>query len=284
MGQFNLLTTLVCLVIIAYIIYKCYNAAKYPIYENFQSVSKAMIIVEPRKHKLLKTVIANFDNRMDASWDLYVFHGRQNKTEAKEAINNINKRNVFLKELDYDNISADEYNELFKDEDFWNQINAEHILVFQTDAVTCSKSTHSIDEFLQYGYIGCSANNEIIGVHPNSPWYSGPDTWLNKSKMKDYSFYGIGGLSLRKKSFMLKCIKRMPYPKTFPEDVYYSECVKEFEDASLRPESANTLMNFCAQYSYSPDNKSWGAHKTNASIPLSDPFYEYCPEAKVLFE
>jgi hypothetical protein len=38
--------------------------------------NNAMVIVEPREHKLLEAVIKNFDDIMDSSWDLYVFHGK----------------------------------------------------------------------------------------------------------------------------------------------------------------------------------------------------------------
>ncbi len=269
-----------CVIIILYVLLRTEYTKECETFQSSQS--KAMIIVEPRKHKLLKPVIANFDKRLDSTWDLYVFHGRLNKTDAEESISNINTRKVFLKELPYDNLNADEYNALFKEESFWNQIDAEHILVFQTDAVTCANSPYKIDDFLQYGYIGCSAYKDVIDVHPKSPWAEHTDKWLNKKNVGEYGFYGIGGLSLRKKSFTLKCIKDMPYPKTFPEDVYFSKCVKDAKDATLRPESADVLMNFCSQHSYSPENKSWGAHKINEFVSSSDPFYEFCPEAKML--
>jgi hypothetical protein len=73
------------IIIILYFIYK----NKTNIYENFVNINKiyneikhseystnAMIIVEPRKHKLLKNVIENFDSIMNSSWDLYVFYGK----------------------------------------------------------------------------------------------------------------------------------------------------------------------------------------------------------------
>lgn len=275
-----------CITIIAWLLHKSLRNSNTSVesYTNTNTnteVKKAMIIVEPRKHKLLQPVISNFHLRMNPSWDLYVFHGRLNKLEAEIAVQGIHGRNVFLKQLEYDNLTTEDYNALFKEERFWNQIDAEHILVFQTDTVTCSKSPHSIDRFLQYGYIGCSAYKDVIGVHPRS-LFGGADKWFKKASMKEYPFYGIGGLSLRKKSFTVKCIRDMPeYPKDFPEDVFYGTCVSK-ANSILRPESASVLMDFCTQGSYEKEHKGWGAHKTNETISASSPFYEFCPEARML--
>jgi hypothetical protein len=256
--------------------------------EGFQTSpdKKAMIIVEPREHPLLKTVLANFHKRMDHSWDLYIFHGDSNKAYTESAAQDIideKTRAVFIKSIHKNNLTADEYNVLFKDPSFWNMIDAEHILVFQTDAVTCKNSSFSVDDFLKYGYIGCSNTANAIGVHPESLW-GGSDRWMGKGNMKDYPFYGVGGLSFRKKSFTLKCIRDMSeYPDSFPEDVFYSICVEKPENKHICPEGTEALMNFCTQ-GHSNPNKSWGAHKTNVHISKNDPFYEYCPEANILFE
>lgn len=256
--------------------------------EGFQTSpdKKAMIIVEPREHRHLKSVLTNFHKRMDPAWDLYIFHGDSNKSFAEAAASDIideKTRNVFIKSIHKNNLTALEYNALFKDPAFWNEIDAENILIFQTDAVTCKNSTFSIDDFLKYGYIGCSHTPNAFGARADTLW-GGPDHWMGKASMQEYPFYGVGGLSLRKKSFILKCIKDMPeYPETFPEDVFYGICVEKPENKHMCPEGSEALMNFCTQ-GHSNPNKSWGAHRSNDLISKDDPFYEYCPEAKILFE
>jgi hypothetical protein len=74
----------------------------------------ALVIVEPRKHKMLKYVCENFDQHMCKSWDLYVFHGKSHYAHAEEAVSQIKGRKVILIALDKDNFTADDYNITFK--------------------------------------------------------------------------------------------------------------------------------------------------------------------------
>jgi len=217
---------------------------------------------------------------MPKSWDLYVFHGKSNGSYAEAATREIKRggRKVYLFPLESDDMNADQYNELFKRLEFWNKVNAEDILVFQTDAVLCGKSKFKIDDFTKFDYIGCSNKRNTIGRHED---YWGKDTtqyWTGDAS-SNLSFYGIGGLSFRKNSFQKKCIKDNPnIESSFPEDVFYSECV---EKSSNKPKDVSDLRNFCTQYSYfSP---SFGAHKTNLlKKEHKKSFFEFCPAAKAL--
>ena len=237
------------------------------VYYNF-TPSRAMIIVEPRKHELLKYVCENFDKNMDKSWDMYVFHGKTNGGFAAEATSEIRGRKVILIPLETDNLNADQYNELFKRLDFWNQVKAEDILVFQTDAVLCPASKYKIDDFTRYDYIGCASYHGAIGNEK--------EVWAKKYS-KGNSFYGMGGLSFRKNSFQKQCIRQYPnISKDYPEDVFYSNCV---EKSSNKPMDSVTLSNFCTQDTF--DRRSFAAHSTwyMAEEQKKD-FYQYCPAAK----
>lgn len=233
------------------------------------NMRNAMVIVEPRNHPFLKTVIDNFDRQMDSSWDLYVFHGTKNADYAAEAIKHIVKRRVFLRSIDTDNLDADKYNSLFKKAHFWNKIQAENILIFQTDAALCSKSSKTIYDFINFDYIGCSYDNIAIGKNAVDWWG------------KDNSFYGVGGLSFRKKSFILKCISDNPnIEDNFAEDVFFSNCVV---NSVNKPRTANQIADFCTQSKFT--NKSFGAHQTSTLKKDSgqdnyDMFAEFCPEIK----
>jgi len=232
------------------------------IYKRIQG--RAMVIVEPRKHKLLKYVCENFDKNMCKSWDLYVFHGKSHSEFAREAVEEIKDRKVFLIPLDTDNLTADQYNELFKKLDFWDQVKAEDILVFQTDAVLCPNSSYKIDDFTHFDYIGCSIFNGAIGKDI--------EAWGTEN-----SFYGIGGLSFRKNSFQKQCIRKYPnITAKYPEDVFYSNCV---EDSPNKPSSGTDLANFCSQTQFR--RPSFGAHKiTLLEKEHLAPFLKFCPTAK----
>jgi hypothetical protein len=234
-----------------------------------QNNKNAMVIVEPRPHKLLQAVIENFHGRMDFSWDLYVFHGKDHGSYAEHATKNVrlSTRNVFLIPLEVNNLSATEYNSMFKTISFWDRVNAENILVFQTDTVLCSNSKTTIDDFMTYPYIGCAYTDQEHGS--NSQW---------NSRNQNDKFYGVGGLSFRKKSFMINCI-RQNANNNAPEDCFFSNCVHKMD---TRPKSALDIGKFCTQDSYFAD--SFGAHKVNEQLHKKDmaSFLQYCPEAKIL--
>lgn len=243
------------------------------------TITNAMVIVEPRQHELLQYVCENYDANMDSSWDLYVFHGKSNGDFAKESTRNIKKRNVYLLPLDTDNLNADQYNELFKQASFWNRVKAENILVFQTDSVLCPSSKYNIYNFTKYDYIGCESFNGVLGNVLGA--------WGNRDpeEYKKNHFYGVGGLSFRTKSFMMQCIRNNPDIKpTFPEDVFFSNCVAK---SNRRPTDATQLAQFCSQRLFSQE--SFGAHKVtemkkkNGDKHLQK-FLQYCPAAKPISE
>lgn len=238
---------------------------------RFLDGGRAMVIVEPREHKMLKYVCENFHKNMCKSWDMYVFHGKTHGEHAKDATENIKGRKVFLIPLEKDNYTADDYNYTFKSLDFWNKVKAENILVFQTDAVLCPASKYKIKDFMNFDYIGCGSFNNAIGNSINS--------WGKDPSSRNYNFYGIGGLSFRKNSFQKQCIKHNPNvdPK-FAEDVFYSECVAK---SINKPKSARDLANFCTQDNFA--SKSFGAHKTTyMKNGHSEPFYQFCPAARAI--
>jgi hypothetical protein len=198
---------------------------------------------------------------------MYVFHGKSSKRFAEDAVKGINGRHVFLKSLHTDNLSADEYNELFKKAAFWNRIYAENILVLQTDAVLCGNSKFDIYDFIHYDYIGCSIDDKTIGKNHN-PWD------------KQDNFYGVGGMSFRKKSFMLKWIAdNQQVHRHFPENVFFSNGVAK---SRRRPKHATDIAKFCSQQRFT--HKSFGAHKTKLikSVNEKRAFAEYCPETKLI--
>ena len=226
----------------------------------------ALVIVEPREHKMLKYVCENFDKHMSKSWDLYVFHGKSSGEYAREATAEIHGRKIYLIPLETDNLDADGYNALFKSLDFWNKVNAENILVFQTDAVLCPASEFKIKDFMKYDYIGCGSYAGAIG--------NKKEVWANEYS-KGNSFYGVGGLSFRKNSFQKQCIRKYPgIAADYPEDVFYSNCV---EQSANKPESSEVLANFCTQDTFV--KRSFGAHKTWTMKNPGD-FYTFCPAAR----
>ena len=94
-----------------------------------------------------------------------------------------NNANIIYSILQTDNLARKEYNELFKSLSFWNQIDAEYIQIMQTDSALCKNSRYTLDNFIQFPYIGCSSYiHSWSDLDPRQP-----------------SCLGIGGFSMRTK-------------------------------------------------------------------------------------
>jgi hypothetical protein len=148
------------------------------------------VIIEPRKHKALSFVLKNFLMNLSNEWNMIVFHGNKNIEYINDIINKElieYKNRIQLTNLNVDNISIHEYNNLLKSVSFYDNIPTETFLVFQTDTMIFPKNKNLIHHFLQYDYVG-------------APWDQSLH-WIN-----NYWKVGNGGFSLRKKSKMIEII------------------------------------------------------------------------------
>lgn len=230
---------LIIFIILLYIIY--FNRFKMNILEeNFDNNNEryTSVIIEPRTHKALEFVLENFMENLSNNWDFIIFHGNLNKDyvinilNSNEILKN-NKDRIKLINLNVDNLTIKNYNDLLVSKDFYKDIPTEIFLIFQTDSIICKNNKDLIDNFLKYDYTG-------------APW-------------KDKTV-GNGGLSLRKKSKMIEIIEGCPYANQ-PEDIYFGKAcpeifrsIPDFEDA--KEFSVETVFN----------DKSFGVHKPWAHL------------------
>jgi len=220
------------------------------------------VIVETRKHPDLSFVINNFLDNTHVPVQL--FHGKDNlnyimSTSISKLIND---KKVYLTQLEINNLSSNLYNALFLSKEFWNNlISKNKILVFQTDAIICSHSNYSINDFISFDYIGSKwPRNRPVGLIMDG---------------------GNGGLSLRdwKKSY--DCLNRFPSKYWVGgEDGYFAFHIDLIGGKVAR-------NNECAKFSTQEEFlfKSWGAHQVsclNKKEQLN--FIEYCEEAKFLID
>ena len=201
------------------------------------------IIVEPRKHKALHYVLQNFLENLDNNWNIIVFHGNLNKEYIENIINNHlgkYKNRIKLKSLNVDNLSIDDYNKLFKNKEFYENIPSEIFLVFQTDTLINPRNKNSINNFLQYDYVG-------------APWKN------NNNKL-----VGNGGLSLRKKSKMIEIIDNYNNSFCMNEDVFFSNSCPIVK---MNIPNSDEARKFSSEQIWDPE--SFGIHKAWASTDIS---------------
>lgn len=188
---------------------------------NFKTESdKCAVLVDTRCLPNLEFILRQVGRFLDDSWSMTIFTGNLNYDYVKNICETIG--NIKVINLNIDSMTVNDYNNMLMTDAFWNRINAEHILIFQGDSMLLRRG---INDYLEYDYVG-------------APWPHDSPTVI-----------GNGGLSLRKKSYMLKILKeydinnapwymKPDFLEKVPEDVYFSYGlthlggkVPSFEDA-----------------------------------------------------
>lgn len=230
----------------------------------------ALVMIEPRPGQRIGPVCEQFSSKVPEDWALYVIHGRQNGESSRQAVESIARKKVFM-QLNTDNLIVNQYNWLFKTSFLWEAIDAEHILVIQMDTRPCGPQL-DMEKFGKFGYIGCRQDDNV------------------HEYLKEWAHYGSGGLSLRRKSFMLECLKRYPNGKGSDwEDVTFSNCVSELRSQDFPAPTRQDVGDFCAQGGWGDTSKpprSFGAHqlgKNMHDLERKQRFQAYCPNADVLW-
>jgi hypothetical protein len=212
------------------------------------------IIVEPREHPALEFVLNNFVSNLSDEWNIIVFHGNKNIDFLKKIIENNLHTRISLINLQVDNLTINDYNNLFmKSTILYDNIPTETFLVFQTDTIIFEKHKHLINDFLKYDYVGAPIKHNAT---PQPIWV------------------GNGGLSLRKKSKMLEIMNNEPY-QNIPEDFFFSLPTS----VSIYKPSINEANFFSVEAIF--NEVSFGCHQ----IWINDKYNELCemyPEAKEL--
>jgi hypothetical protein len=177
-------------------------------WSNDPSSDKVAVIVEPRsKHPMLEPVIRNAMSALGGGWNLHVF------THDIHYVRTLFPHCKFtITRLTTPNLTPDDYSRLLMQLGFWETIQSENIVIFQTDVVFLR---HLPRKYLDYDYAGANYFNPIH----LSPRIGGIQ----------------GGFSVRKRSAMLECLSRVsleqactylggiPAETNFiPEDVYFT--------------------------------------------------------------
>jgi len=220
------------------------------------------VIVETRKHPALDRVVDYLIKNTQIP--IQIFHGNNNldfimSTTISELVRS---GQVHLTQLNIDELCANKYNALFLSKRFWRTVfGRKKILIFQTDAITCSHSDYTINDFVSYDYIGSK--------------------WSRQRPVGLIIDGGNGGLSLRDWEKTYECLSRFqPEHWCGGEDGYFAFHIDLIGGKVGKD-------NDCAKFSTMSEflSKSWGAHKIsllnkNAQVA----FLNYCQEAKFILE
>ena len=216
-------------------------------------MNKVAVIVETREHKALPFVLNNVMSILPDDWGLQIFHGSNNLEYVKKVTNTklLKSREVIFSDLKMDSISADDSSlEIMLTEDFWNQVWAETVLYFECDSMLCPNSEYKVEDFEHFDYIGGYWGNVLDPLE------------------FEYSKVMNGGLSIRKKSFMLDIITNELQPYL---DRGGNPCEDYFVTDRIRTVPlVGEVLSFSIDngYMYPLDNKApFGLHKPWGANP-----------------
>lgn len=163
------------------------------------------VILEFRESDEILPIIKNhmyfLNHGSKIKWGLQIFHCNENERYIKKKLSSI--PNIHYTNYGENSIKdREDYSNILKKKDFWQKVNGEKILIFQTDSLLIK---FGIQEFIDYDYVG-------------APW----------SKPKDGVYVGNGGLSLRSKSKMINIIDKYSDDDNNLEDIFFSIHINEF--------------------------------------------------------
>jgi len=164
------------------------------------------VIIEFRSSDLLVSIIENVLSHIPSHWPIQLFHGRENLNFIRNSTLNryIEHNRIFLTELDSIVVDAMGFtSRLLTNISFWQLVRGEKVLLFQLDSLFCSNSSHKIEDYLSYDYIG-------------APWHS---------RFQIPVKVGNGGFSLRSRSKILSLLNILTYNASckYHEDIWFSQ-------------------------------------------------------------
>lgn len=172
------------------------NSLYNPIINSNKLSNKTAVIVDPRYDELMESVIKNFMYYMGPKdWNLLIISSSIYKNKIQETFPNALFLKIDESMIYYDselipNINIATYNKIFLSQQFWDSMPTEHIAIFQKDCIMFKMFDES---FLNYDFAGAN-----VYVPRTKTFFSGT---IN------------GGFSLRKKSAMLDCLKKIDIQK-----------------------------------------------------------------------
>ena len=198
------------------------------------------VYIEFRELEHSEFIIKNCLIKLNEKWSHTVICCNDNYDFTVNMCYRINK-NINIIRLDITNATYNDYNNLLLSTKFWNMLNGEKILIYQSDSLIFNTN---IDDFLQYDYIG-------------TPFF-------NKSVLLAKIPVGNGGLSLRTKKVMLDVLNNPKCDKKYsrisekfkvrckfdnvPEDIYFSQNIQNLKLGLVADEEASKKFGFLNKY------------------------------------
>ena len=211
--------------------------------------TKQAVYIEFRLLPHSEVLIRNCIYKLGSEWSHTIITGTENYMYYSKMAKNIDN-NIEVINMGLTNVTHNDYNNLLLTKEFWNKLNGEKILIYQSDSFIFKDN---ISEFLEYDYIGSAFPRKDIILSCNQ--------------------VGNGGLSLRSKSKMLEILGKVNlnennYSKivnnyktikkldNYPEDIIFSQNMQTMGVGKVA--DLETAKKFSIDMVYQED--SFGMH------------------------
>lgn len=200
----------------------------------------ALVIVETRPSYFLPHIVATAV-RAHPGWHLYVFGTPAVHALLQEQCKNYTDSVTRITLDASPRMTTRQYSRLLLSAGVWSAVREEHVLVFQSDCVVVRPTTRKM---LKYDYVGA-----VCGA------------------LDPASFVMNGGLSLRRRSAMLRAVElihtKHPRLLDLPEDVALCKVMRATGTFALPP------MDVCNEFAI----ESMGDPRTAVGMHGTDKFY-----------
>lgn len=231
----------------------------------------AAVIVEPRRHPLMHSVVKNVSSVLGRQWQIYIF------THDVQFVSDLDATVIHI---DSDSLDATSYSLLLMSVGFWEQVSQEVVLIFQTDSFMFENSHQHINDFTKHCFIGgiyyyCQHTE---GDQTPCLSHCGMQPHLSQiTQMPKAGFAMCGGFSIRHRSAMLRCIREVsqrdamryrqshgliwPFPDmSFCEDAFFTHAL---EILGYAMPSQKEASDFCFNNPHQPSNDPLSMHHSN---------------------
>lgn len=215
------------------------------------SDSKVAVLLYSQKEATiaLKTVL-HFSKHLDSTWRIQIFYDSRHiplnywHSKLKSHSSKLKDRFVYS---DFGNVvhDRDSLNRfMILNTTFWRSVVGNVVLIVQPDASICNGTSHKIDHFLSYDFIGAPLPYNWISENSSVPLHE-------IIPLTNDEFFGCnGGFSLRSRQAMIDCsLYALANPSTVSyipaEDVYFSKCLKHFLNRTVSLPSRQVEKRFC---------------------------------------
>jgi hypothetical protein len=184
------------------------------VHRNSPRNSLAAVIVESRPHYFLPKVIRNVMYFLGPGWNLHVLTAHTTVEFVRQSLQGWLMSVAPLPEhlvsstwhgrSNAVHLPRPVYNSLLSAAEFWESFQEDKLLTFQTDSLLTGRN---VADFLRWDYVG-------------APCGRSPEAYVAN-----------GGLALRSRQMMLDCLRLASPAENEPEDVFYTDRVRQLGGA-----------------------------------------------------